>query len=134
MGRRSQQYDSTKLEIRCSSSINFFNGIGVSADKVRLYRAKTLEIRCSSSINFSNGVGVSADKAKAQDAEPEEREAESWHVNGAEVDVKRSMEEGEGEKCFNQLSIEERGKFDEETLVNTQREQHKKAKCNKPES
>ncbi|XP_057780281.1 uncharacterized protein LOC130998875 [Salvia miltiorrhiza] len=32
------------------------------------------------------------------------------------VDVKRSMEEGE--KKFNQLSIEERGKFDEETLVN----------------
>ncbi|PHT74975.1 hypothetical protein T459_22252 [Capsicum annuum] len=32
------------------------------------------------------------------------------------VDVKRSMEEGE--KQFNQLSIEERGKFDEETLVN----------------
>lgn len=32
------------------------------------------------------------------------------------VDVKRSMEEGE--KRFNQLSIEERGKFDEETLVN----------------
>lgn len=33
-----------------------------------------------------------------------------------QVDVKRSMEEGE--KKFNQLSIEERGKFDEETLVN----------------
>lgn len=32
------------------------------------------------------------------------------------VDVKRSMEEGENR--FNQLSIEERGKFDEETLVN----------------
>ncbi|PIN25654.1 hypothetical protein CDL12_01593 [Handroanthus impetiginosus] len=32
------------------------------------------------------------------------------------VDVKRTMEEGE--KKFNQLSIEERGKFDEETLVN----------------
>lgn len=32
------------------------------------------------------------------------------------VDVKRSMDEGE--KKFNQLSIEERGKFDEETLVN----------------
>ncbi|XP_059652683.1 uncharacterized protein LOC132299840 [Cornus florida] len=32
------------------------------------------------------------------------------------VDVKRSMEEGE--KRFNKLSIEERGKFDEETLVN----------------
>ncbi|KAA8544965.1 hypothetical protein F0562_019818 [Nyssa sinensis] len=32
------------------------------------------------------------------------------------VDVKRSIEEGE--KQFNQLSIEERGKFDEETLVN----------------
>ncbi|XP_022742374.1 uncharacterized protein LOC111293728 [Durio zibethinus] len=32
------------------------------------------------------------------------------------VDVKRSIDDGE--KCFNQLSIEERGKFDEETLVN----------------
>lgn len=32
------------------------------------------------------------------------------------VDVKRSPEEGE--KRFNQLSIEERGKFDEETFVN----------------
>ncbi|KAK8329827.1 hypothetical protein V6Z11_A11G353100 [Gossypium hirsutum] len=32
------------------------------------------------------------------------------------VDVKRSM--NEGEKRFNQLSIEEHGKFDEETLVN----------------
>ncbi|CAN6298171.1 unnamed protein product [Urochloa humidicola] len=32
------------------------------------------------------------------------------------VDVKRSMDDGE--KRFNQLSIEERGKFDEETLVN----------------
>lgn len=33
-----------------------------------------------------------------------------------QVDVKKSMEDGE--KRFNQLSIEERGKFDEETLVN----------------
>lgn len=32
------------------------------------------------------------------------------------VDIKRSMDEGE--KRFNQLSIEERGKFDEETLIN----------------
>lgn len=32
------------------------------------------------------------------------------------MDVKKSVEGGE--KPFNQLSIEERGKFDEETLVN----------------
>lgn len=32
------------------------------------------------------------------------------------MDVKRSIDAGE--KRFNQLSIEERGKFDEETLVN----------------
>ncbi|OMO62274.1 hypothetical protein CCACVL1_22925 [Corchorus capsularis] len=32
------------------------------------------------------------------------------------VDVKRSIDDGE--KLFNQLSIEERAKFDEETLVN----------------
>ncbi|KAL3631715.1 hypothetical protein CASFOL_024699 [Castilleja foliolosa] len=32
------------------------------------------------------------------------------------IDIKRGMDEGE--KRFNQLSIEERGKFDEETLVN----------------
>ncbi|KAK1324782.1 hypothetical protein QJS10_CPA01g02344 [Acorus calamus] len=32
------------------------------------------------------------------------------------VDVKRSIEDGE--KRFNQLSIKEQGKFDEETLVN----------------
>ncbi|KAK4749553.1 hypothetical protein SAY87_027002 [Trapa incisa] len=32
------------------------------------------------------------------------------------IDVKRSMEDGE--KRFTQLSIEERGKFDEETLIN----------------
>lgn len=33
-----------------------------------------------------------------------------------QVDLKKGMEDGE--KRFNQLSIEERGKFDEETLVN----------------
>jgi uncharacterized membrane protein len=32
------------------------------------------------------------------------------------VDIKRGIEDGE--KHFNKLSIEERGKFDEETLVN----------------
>ena len=36
--------------------------------------------------------------------------------NFLQVDLKRSREEGE--KCYNQLSHEERAKFDEETLVN----------------
>ncbi|XP_050274872.1 uncharacterized protein LOC126717322 [Quercus robur] len=41
----------------------------------------------------------------------------SYCISGySAVDIKRSMEDGE--KRFNQLSIEERGKFDEETLVN----------------
>jgi uncharacterized membrane protein len=38
------------------------------------------------------------------------------YCSNKKVDVKRSMDDGE--KRFNQLSIEERGKFDEETLVN----------------
>ncbi|VAH95430.1 unnamed protein product [Triticum turgidum subsp. durum] len=41
------------------------------------------------------------------------------------VDVKRSMDDGE--KRFNQLSIEERGKFDEETLVNVNSIKRQKA-------
>ncbi|XP_047092137.1 uncharacterized protein LOC124703949 [Lolium rigidum] len=41
------------------------------------------------------------------------------------VDVKRSIDDGE--KRFNQLSIEERGKFDEETLVNVNSIKRQKA-------
>ncbi|XP_016510951.1 FLUCTUATING-LIGHT-ACCLIMATION protein 1, chloroplastic-like [Nicotiana tabacum] len=41
------------------------------------------------------------------------------------VDVKRSMEEGESR--FSRLSVEERGKFDEETLVNVNNIKRKKS-------
>lgn len=39
-----------------------------------------------------------------------------WFINLVQVDEKWSIEEVE--KIFNQFSIEERGKFNEETLVN----------------
>ncbi|OVA05456.1 Protein of unknown function DUF1517 [Macleaya cordata] len=44
------------------------------------------------------------------------RHADCWISGYSFVDVKPIIEDGE--KHFNQLSIEERGKFDEETLVN----------------
>ncbi|KAL6532131.1 hypothetical protein OROGR_014101 [Orobanche gracilis] len=43
------------------------------------------------------------------------------------VDIKRNMEAGE--KRFNQLSVEERGKFDEETLVNVNNTRKQSSKC-----
>jgi Protein of unknown function (DUF1517) len=48
-------------------------------------------------------------------------------LRSLQVDIKRSVEGGE--KRFNQLSIEERGKFDEETLVNVNNvKRHKSTK------
>lgn len=44
-----------------------------------------------------------------------------------QVDIKRSMEAGE--KRFNQLSVEERGKFDEETLVNVNNIRKQSSMC-----
>ncbi len=40
----------------------------------------------------------------------------SHHTHTLQCDIKRSI--SNGEERFNQLSLEERGKFDEETLVN----------------
>lgn len=48
-----------------------------------------------------------------------------------QADVKGSVEDGE--KRFNQLSIEERGKFDEETLVNVNNVRKQSAASGKSE-
>ncbi|KAL9263365.1 FLUCTUATING-LIGHT-ACCLIMATION protein 1, chloroplastic-like protein [Drosera capensis] len=58
------------------------------------------------------------------------RNPDYWISAYSSVDVKRSIDAGE--KRFNQLSIEERGKFDEETLINVNNMKKQSSSSQKP--